>query len=557
MSKGNLYGKNIDKELIKALEDAQKELQDTVRQQQGMILKFIEKAGEFVHTLAYGELVQKIGFTPEILVGKKLSEVLSASEVKRESEYYQRAWNGEKNITYEGELNGVHYLASLYPIFKDNKVIELIVSCVDITERIESERRFKKIVEHSHTGVVIYNAEKILYTNPASSEILRENITGQFTKDSLQGNQLSFQAQLALAAKLEHNHSTIEQSLILRDGTKIEIKIAMVPIDYEGHSAILALFSDETKRRNAERTFEKAAKELQDINFALNESSIVAITNAKGVIQFANDKFCEISQYTKEELLGKNHRILNSGYHPKSFFEEMWKMISNGITWRGEIRNQAKDGTLYWVHTTIVPFFNEKGVPYQYIAIRTDITEQKKVEEALRLSEEKLKYMAFHDSLTGLPNRRFYLNHLEESLEVAKANNQKLAVVYMDMDRFKLINDTFGHDEGDEVLKKFAEIIQSCLPTEVVFARQGGDEFTMLFPHIREEEEVLQFVEKMIYTLQNPLYAKHSLTVSMGISFYPKDGITKDALLKFADKALYTAKRDGKNNYKMYNPEME
>lgn len=557
MSTESLHGKIIDHGLIEALEYAQRELQDTLSQQQGMILKFIKKDGEFIHTLAYGGLLYKVGFSPETLTGKKLSEALPPSEVKRKSNYYQRAWNGEENVSYEGELNGVHYLASLRPIFKEGRVIEVIASCVDITERVESERRFKKIVEYSLTGVVIYNAATVLYTNPASCSILRENIVGQQTKDSLFGNASDFPNQLELAKELEKKHSTFERRLKLHDGVQIDVKLAMVPISYGGEPAILALFSDETKRRNAERTFQKAAKELQDVNFALNESAIVAITNEKGIIQFANDKFCEVSQYTKEELIGKDHRLLNSGHHPKSFFKEMWRTIGNGITWRGEIRNRAKDGTFYWVYTTIVPFLNEEGIPYQYIAIRTDITERKNVEEALRLSEEKLKYMAFHDTLTGLPNRRYYLDSLRKSLEIAKAKYQKLAVIYMDMDRFKLINDTFGHDEGDEVLKKFARIVQSCLPEEVIFARQGGDEFTMLIPNIQDEEEVIQFVEQIVDTLQKSVHAKHNLTASIGISFYPKDGTTKDQLLKFADKALYAAKRDGKNNCKVYRPEME
>ncbi len=434
--------------------------------------------------------------------------------------------------------------------------MEVIASCIDITERVESERRFQKMAQHSLTGVVIYNEEKILYTNPAACTILKEDITNQPMELSLQGSAPHFKNQLKLAKQSEKDFSTFEQKLLLHDGTMIDAKLSMTPIKYGGSPAIIVSFSDETKRRNAERTFEKAAKELKDVNYALNESSIVAITDCRGIIQFANDKFCEVSGYSKDELIGKNHQILNSGHHSKAFFQEMWKTIGSGETWRGEIRNQAKNGRLYWVHTTIVPFLSEDGTPYQYVAIRTDITERKNAEEALRISEEKLTYLAFHDPLTDLPNRRFYLKRLEELLEASHEKNQKLAVIYIDMDRFKSINDRFGHDEGDIVLKEFSQMVQSCLPEDVVFARQGGDEFTMIVPNLEAEEEAIQLVEKIVETLQSPIHRQHELTVSVGLSFYPKDGTTKDELMRFADHALYEAKRDGKNNYKVYTENM-
>lgn len=196
-----------------------------------------------------------------------------------------------------------------------------------------------------------------------------------------------------------------------KDGSYYWVDTTIVPFMNEKNKPYqyLAIRQDVTDHKRVVEELETSIKELSDLKLALDESSIVAITNSKGKITYVNDQFCQISKFSKQELLGKDHRIINSNYHSKTFFQNLWEKISNGQVWKGELRNKAKDGTIYWVDTTIVPFMNEEGIPYQYLAIRYEITERKRVEEELQrmmtriidVQEEERKVLSrnLHDGI--------------------------------------------------------------------------------------------------------------------------------------------------------------
>lgn len=292
---------------------------------------------------------------------------------------------------------------------------------------------------------------------------------------------------------------------------------------------------------NKEHDLDKILQKLRDIELALNESSIVAITDSKGVIQFANEKFCEMSKYSLEELVGSKQSIVNSGYHSREFFKEMWRTIGTGNVWKGEIKNKAKDGSYYWVDTTIVPFLKENGKPYQYIAIRHNITKRKEY-------EEKMKQIAYFDPLTMLPNR----NMLTDWLKDYSKKKEKVTVLFMDVDRFKSINDNFGHRTGDLVLKEIAKRMQTCLRKSDFIVREGGDEFIIFLRGIDNKKDVLTVVNKIKEQFNMPVHINGKRIVtstSIGISMCSltdneKENIeTLELAIRQADTAMYHAKQ--------------
>lgn len=170
-----------------------------------------------------------------------------------------------------------------------------------------------------------------------------------------------------------------------------------------------------SKKKGDEFELLKKIKEISDYKYALDESSIVAITDQKGIINHVNDNFCKISKYSREELLGKDHRIINSGYHKKEFIKNLWRTIAQGKIWKGELKNRAKDGTIYWVDTTIVPFLDSNGKPYQYVSIRYDITERKIAEEELLKKIKEIsdyKYALDESSIVAITDQKGIITHV-------------------------------------------------------------------------------------------------------------------------------------------------
>lgn len=293
---------------------------------------------------------------------------------------------------------------------------------------------------------------------------------------------------------------------------------------------------------------------LESIKYVLDQTSILAITDEKGIITHVNDKFCEVSQYSREELLGNTHRIINSKHHNPAFFKEMWDTIRSGNTWEGCIQNRAKDGSIYWVDTIIVPFPKGSLNPTRYVSIRRDITEQK-------AAEEQIYELAYYDPLTHLRNRRGFHEYMESEVEKAKGTQEIFATIFIDLDRFKQVNDTLGHKVGDGLLEAIAYRMKESLdPAHTTLFRIGGDEFTVVWSHMKDREEVKAAAAQILHIFEESFEINGyqiCITPSLGVSIYPEHGEDPESLLRRADTAMYCAKESGENHYEIYTEEME
>lgn len=302
----------------------------------------------------------------------------------------------------------------------------------------------------------------------------------------------------------------------------------------------------------AKQDVERAFNELSAYLQAIDRHAIVSVTDPEGRIIQVNQKFCEVSGFSEEELIGCNHRLINSGLHPKSFFADMWQTISSGEIWRGQCCNRAKSGALYWVDSSIVPFKDTDGRIVRYISIRLDITEHKH-------TEQRMAHLANHDALTGLPNRNLLEDRIQSALAQCRRNNTLMALMFIDLDRFKPINDTLGHKVGDLLLVEISRRLRSCVREVDTVSRHGGDEFIVLLAGIENAANAELLAVKLLESLIAPCtILDHALSISasMGIAIYPADGECMESLLKHSDLAMYAAKQKGGNSYHFYTPDM-
>ena len=282
---------------------------------------------------------------------------------------------------------------------------------------------------------------------------------------------------------------------------------------------------------------------------AVDAAAIFSETDLRGCITYVNQQFCSISGYSREELLGANHRILNSGLHEPTFFLDMWRALAAGRVWKGEICNRAKDGSLYWVDSTMVPLIDpHTNKVRKYVSIRFDVTEKRQLLHTLQ-------WRVGHDVLTGLPNRAYLSDLLNQALAFSRRERIPLAVCMLDLDGFKAVNDGYGHATGDLLLMEVAQRLQSILRGGDAVARLSGDEFVLILRHIEGRQQLHAALQRILHALAAPYVVREHalrLSASIGVTLFPQDDEDADALVRHADQAMYVAKQQGRNRYHVF-----
>ncbi len=278
----------------------------------------------------------------------------------------------------------------------------------------------------------------------------------------------------------------------------------------------------------------------------------IFITDAQGIIEYVNPAFEKTSGYSREEVLGKTPSLFKSGRHEPAFYEKVWKTILAGNVYSDIMINRRKDGTIYYEEKSITPLLDDKGAVSHFISTGKDITERMQ-------AEERLHHLAYHDVLTDLPNRALFMDRLTHALTRRHSEGNRIAVMFLDVDRFKTINDTLGHDSGDRLLQSFARLLMHCVREGDTVSRFGGDEFAILLEDVTSLKAVTQVADKIKQDLSRPFKAEGQdlyVTTSIGISLFPDDGDDAASLLKYADSAMYRAKEAGRNNHQFYAADM-
>ncbi len=447
--------------------------------------------------------------------------------------------------------NNLFQLTILNTVLLDNSIIKLLFT--NITEisnkNRQIENKFKFLYEEAPYPYQSLN-EKGIICNVNRKWL---EITG-YEKDEVIGQKFIYFT--------DESHEYLKEKFkIILSGEHIEHE--RIKMKKKNNEIFIASFTGNISNINDEiRTHcifkditqeEKIEKKLKlsDIVFE-NTTEGIIITDENNEIISVNSAFTNITGYTFEEIKNRSPKILKSGRHDSDFYANLWSELKKNGSWKGEIWNRKKNGEIYpeWLNLSVVKDSNGKIL--NYVALFSDISKIKK-------SNERIEYLAHHDPLTSLPNRLLLKARLDKSIDKCIDLNQKLAILFIDIDNFKLINDSYGHSIGDKIINLVAQRLQKNIRKNDTISRIGGDEFIIVIEDIIEQKNIEKIAKNILNDFMLPLKLEEYLfdtTISIGISLFPNNGLNAEELIKQADTAMYSAKNAGKNQFQFYKNEM-
>ena len=399
-------------------------------------------------------------------------------------------------------------------------------------------------VDHVSEIVVLADAElRIAYVNPFGCEALGAS------PEELVGTHADLLERFrdgAAETSAHYESAHYETVYHTRDGRTLELEVTASRVTYDGDAYCCAIARDISQRKRAEWELRLSAKVFD------NAAEGMVVTNEKNRIVAVNDAFCRITGYSREEVIGGDPAMLASGRQDGVYYAGMWAKLREEGHWSGEIWNKRKSGEVYpeWLSIQVVR--NEAGEAVNYIAAFSDITEK-------RAQEERIRHLAQYDFLTDLPNRFLLRDRLERAMLSADRHGTKVGLLFVDLDRFKNINDSLGHGVGDRLLRAVGERLLETVRASDTVSRQGGDEFVILVNDLDSTDAAGSVARKVLSAMTVPFPVDgHELEISpsIGIAVYPDDGKTIDVLLKCADMAMYAAKEAGRANHQYFTPEL-
>ena len=340
-------------------------------------------------------------------------------------------------------------------------------------------------------------------------------------------------------------------------GNKIDVRATCVVTIEEGVPIHLTgIFQDISTQKNNQRKLEQTNLDLANANASLTLAASVfshagesiIITNITGIIVEVNETFTTITGFSREEAIGQNPRFLKSGRQSPEFYTEMWQTLLKDDYWTGEVWNRRKDGEVYAVMTTISAVRDRQGNVTHFVSLGNDITPMKK-------HQNQLEHIAHYDVLTDLPNRTLLADRLSQAMLQCSRNEKSLSVVFLDLDGFKYVNDTYGHGVGDELLIALSVRMKEALREGDTLSRIGGDEFVAVLADLHNVADCEPVLERLLLATSEPITIGNivlNVSASIGVTLYPQDNVDADQLMRHADQAMYAAKESGKNRYHLF-----